>query len=141
VCALLLVGASASRFRFYDDLLRRATKLLAEAAKVAPMKITEDGLDKSSAPPGHVSKLLVLSKLGRPLQVHYFQDRSLWIIEYLGEGGELVRRDIYHKQGIRVRQFYDQEGRLAAVNFLDEKGIIILRQTPSVAPPPPGWVY
>jgi len=140
-CALLLAGASASRFRFYEDLLTQATKLLAAATKVAPVKITEGGLNEIGVPPGHVSKLLVFSNSGRPIQVLYFQDRSLRIIEYLGEGGELVRRDIYDKQRTRARQFYDQESRPATTQFLDEKGIVIHQQMPAVAPPPPGWIY
>lgn len=141
ISTVVLVGASAAQFRFYDDLIDRADQLRTAAASSAPVTVTE-GKDKEiAAPPGPAVALVVLSPAGERLRNQYYRNGTLIVVEHLGEGQKLVRRDIYDGKKMRVQQFFDQERNPLQILFKDAAGQIIYRKDLPVLVPLPGWQY
>ncbi len=139
--ALFLVAASTPKFQFYEELLENSSKLLAEATKAPSVRITQQSLNNTTPPSGRTVKILVLSSRGELLQARYFQNGTLKIIEYLDEGEKVVRRDLYYKRRVRVRELIDQKGNLSQVTFLDVSGRILPWKELPVTPPPFRLVY
>ena len=139
--ACILIAASGPQLRFYEELEAQASELIKNASKVNPVIVNDTDIKSYPVPPGPAVKLLVRSDLGKSLQMLYLRHRVLRVIDHIGEGNKVVRRDLYHEELVRVQQFFDQENNLTQDNFLDTNGKVLHRKELPVAPPPPGWVY
>jgi hypothetical protein len=132
--------ASVVRFRLYHNLIAAAAELQAEATKSAPRYVTEARTHQIDAPRGRITSNVVQSPEGEPLRVQCFRNGTLVIEEQMGQGRKRVRRDLYYDHKIRVSQFFDLQGDIYQVWFLDAEGKVI-HEILDVYPPPPGWHY
>ena len=65
----------------------------------------------------------------RMTKEYYSGNRKLIAIEHFGEGGKLVRRDIYDDQRrVRLKLFYNNAGKVVYEEAFDEKGLKVRSQ-------------
>lgn len=122
LAGLLLAKCSEDRYSFYKQLMKEVDRITLELDQLESIEVSEDVLEEMSLTRG---KVIVLSLDGHRKEIRYYDNGNCITIDYLGEGEELVRRDMLSEGFVRVRLLYDAYKSRLYRQFLDKDGNII----------------
>lgn len=122
IAGLFLVKFSDFRFSLYKNLMDEHDRILSEIDQLEPIEMSEDTVGTT---PVHRGKVIVTSADGYQKEIRYYDSSDCIAIDYLGEGKEVIRRDLLYEDHVRVRIFYDSNKDRLYRHFLNEDEEII----------------
>jgi hypothetical protein len=125
VVASVLAAAAQHRYGQYEQLVNERKELIRRLKDKSAMIIREDDAAPARPTP-HEGVVAVMSRDGRLSEKRYYSDGVLRVREWFDEGGRLFRLDVVERGLDRVHVIYDAvTARELRSCFFDESGRLI----------------
>jgi hypothetical protein len=130
VAGLAITGLSWWQDQFYRGLVQRGKEVIENASGRPPILFARSDVAFGAIPPGY-ALVSVRTTDGAVLQTRYYVDRVLVVTDEIGEGGQVIRRDLFDARGApRVRILFDGNGNEVGTQYLDEDQNVRSRSRP-----------